>query len=130
MYRPKDAQARNCVAAIPHQVASYRLEIDEFLADNAMTNLFLLALEEVQHQPIEAVEKENWWSFYNLAGMFTTDVLSQHQPTCLAIHSEPNEMWNGVPSESKDGKGIYCTHGSTVFPTWHRAYVMMYEVSR
>ena len=78
MYEPKEAQARNCVAAIPHQVASYRLEIDEFLADNAMTNLFILALEEIQHKPIEAVDKEDWWTFYNLAGMFNVNVLSRN----------------------------------------------------
>ena len=46
-----------------------RMEIDELLADNAMTNLYLLALEAMQ---TELKDKQDWWTFYSLAG---------HKPT-------------------------------------------------
>lgn len=68
--KPEDAQAQNYVAAIPSQPRSSRMEIDEFLADAAMTNIFLIALQEIQMKPIEAQEKEDWWTFYNLASVF------------------------------------------------------------
>lgn len=32
---------------------------------------------------------------------------------------DPNRQWAG-----------YCTHGSTLFPSWHRPYVMLIEVSQ
>jgi len=42
------------------------------------------------------------------------------------IHSLPNEAWNGVVGL---GSGGYCTHGTVLFPTWHRTYLSLYEVS-
>lgn len=48
---------------------------------------------------------------------------------------------HGLPFQTRDGAtgskpfdpngnqwGGYCTHGSVLFPTWHRPYVMLYEV--
>ncbi|KAF9005141.1 hypothetical protein BDQ17DRAFT_1353900 [Cyathus striatus] len=40
------------------------------------------------------------------------------------IHGLPYIPWNG--SVSQDGG--YCVHGSVLFPTWHRPYMMLYEV--
>ena len=46
------------------------------------------------------------------------------------IHGLPFEQWQGsggttaVPGAS----GGYCTHGTVIFPTWHRPYVALYEV--
>lgn len=42
----KDAEAEAYVAAMVPEAAKPRVGIDEFLADNEMTNLFLLALSE------------------------------------------------------------------------------------
>ena len=49
------------------------------------------------------------------------------------IHGLPNIAWDGaVGATSFDPNsgqwGGYCTHGSVLFPTWHRPYVMLYEV--
>ena len=49
------------------------------------------------------------------------------------IHGLPNQPWDNVtgdpPFDPTSGQwGGYCTHGSVVFPTWHRPYVMLYEV--
>ena len=46
-----------------------RMEIDEFVADDAMTNLFLLALEAMQTEDDErSGDNEDWWTFYSLSG--------------------------------------------------------------
>ena len=51
------------------------------------------------------------------------------------IHGLPNIPWDGAvgdtPFDSSSGQwGGYCTHGSVLFPTWHRPYVLLYEVCR
>ena len=46
------------------------------------------------------------------------------------IHGLPNVAWNGVRGISGWAWGGYCTHGSVLFPTWHRPYMMLYEVSK
>lgn len=49
------------------------------------------------------------------------------------IHGLPSVAWDDAvgqtPFDPNSGQwGGYCTHGSVVFPTWHRPYVMLYEV--
>ena len=45
------------------------------------------------------------------------------------IHGLPNVPWDDVTGTlSKFEWGGYCTHESVIFPTWHRPYVMLYEV--
>jgi hypothetical protein len=67
----KEAQEHNEVAQVVPTTARARVEIDEFLGDNDMTNLFLLALEAMQiEDPTKSVAKgdEDWWTFYSLSG--------------------------------------------------------------
>lgn len=48
------------------------------------------------------------------------------------IHGYPFVQWgdsgNPTPPTDPDHFGGYCTHGSVVFPTWHRPYVALFEV--
>jgi len=48
------------------------------------------------------------------------------------IHGLPFIVWDGAtgnkPFDPNSQWGGYCTHGSVLFPTWHRPYVMLYEV--
>ena len=87
------AQKDNIVLPVSIRPAAWRVEIDEFLADTKMTNLFLLALEKMQkdglgmldakdlemkqqaHGPLEDKDKVNWWTFYNLSGRFSVSRL-------------------------------------------------------
>ena len=67
----QSAQAQNYVAAMVPENAKARVEIEEFLDDNDMTNLFLLALSEMQKEdPGKKTEKDSqdWWTFYSLSG--------------------------------------------------------------
>ena len=71
-----EAQNKNVIFPLPRPkdgLKAYRLEIDEFLADNAMTNLFLLALSTMQENSLKVpkTDEMNWWSFYSIAGMIT-----------------------------------------------------------
>lgn len=87
-----------------------RLEIDELLGDNALTNLFLLGLIELQKDSIKdpKTNEPNWWSFYSLGG----------------IHGLPRENWDGYQNDANYG---YCHHGRNTFPTWHRPYMFQFE---
>ena len=47
------------------------------------------------------------------------------------IHGLPYQTWDdarGDPDPEPDQWLGYCTHGSVLFPTWHRPYVLLYEV--
>lgn len=41
----------------------------------------------------------------------------------------PFEPWSGVNPTPGNEKSGYCHHQDILFPTWHRAYVALYEVS-
>jgi hypothetical protein len=52
-----------------------------------------------------------------------------------SIHGQPYVTWNKAPhfvfdtDTKKTQPRGYCRHGSTLFPTWHRAYLALFEVS-
>ena len=56
--------------------------------------------------------QDNIQSFFQVAG----------------IHGLPYIPWDGVTGDPDAQWAGYCTHGSVLFPTWHRPYVMLYEV--
>jgi len=71
----QDAQKDNVVQFLVPSETRVRLEIDEFLADNELTNLLLLALSEIQKEPSKAeLEKrkleEDWWTAYSLSSEY------------------------------------------------------------
>ena len=109
----------------------YRLEIDEFLADNEMTNLFLVALAELQKNSLkfwDPTKEPDWLTYYSVAGLSFRH-LSRAILICLGIHGEPREEWNGYPDGPKAGSRYgYCHHSEDTFPTWHRPYVFLFEV--
>jgi tyrosinase len=49
------------------------------------------------------------------------------------VHGLPYRVWDGAvgsrPWDPSTTWGGYCTHGSVLFPTWHRPYMLLYEVS-
>lgn len=133
----QQAQARNSVATLVPDASRARVEIEELLGDNDVTNLYLLALEEMQKEDVtKSVAKgnEDWWTFYSISGEqtrsgVTTIHINGISDSVAGIHGLPEEKWDGVRNELKpNGNGSYCTHGSIVFPTWHRVYINMFEV--
>jgi hypothetical protein len=94
------------LGVVPQSGLGLRMEIDEMAKVPELFNLYLLALEAVQNASRDVNDHFSW---YEIGG----------------IHGAPYRRgWNGVGN-----RGGYCTHGDPTFPTWHRAYLAMYEVS-
>ena len=53
-----------------------------------------------------------------------SDVLSYYQ--IAGIHGVPFQSWDGV--DGTNTQSGYCTHGSILFPSWHRPYLALFEV--
>ncbi|KAL0467683.1 hypothetical protein QR685DRAFT_366309 [Neurospora intermedia] len=69
-------------------------------------DLYILALSEMQ-----AMNESEELSYFSLAG----------------IHGLPHEVWNGVEQVEGAPDTGYCPHGETIFATWHRPYVALFE---
>ncbi|KAF8990391.1 tyrosinase [Cyathus striatus] len=86
-----------------------RLEINDFVKNDQQFSLYVQALQYMySHDP-----QDYTLSFFQVGG----------------IHGLPYIPWDGsagvrTPNEEWSG---YCTHGSVLFPTWHRPYVMLFE---
>ena len=96
-----------------------RKDIDIWFQEQVQGNsiqltLFVEALAAIQSHPLE-----NQLSYFRLAG----------------IHSAPWTSWDNV--KAPDGPDVvpkdkipgYCVHNDFTFPTWHRVYMLLFEVS-
>jgi tyrosinase len=108
--------------------ATNRLEIHTFVKNDKYFSLYIQALRTLndifwfdkrtnaQQCPSELMyTKESQaalQSFFQVGG----------------IHGLPNIPWDGVTGIPNPRWGGYCTHGSVLFPTWHRPYVSAFEV--
>ena len=54
-----------------------------------------------------------------------------NQNALVGIHGMPKRPWDGVDGKdlSYDEDSGYCAHSTERFPTWHRPYIAMMEVS-
>ncbi|MCO5550206.1 hypothetical protein L7F22_003688 [Adiantum nelumboides] len=99
----------------PHTLQSGGTKMEEGSLERMKMkrDVFLLAFSAVQ-----ALDANDKWSFYQIAG----------------IHGLPHAPYDGVVNGDWDPKnpewwGGYCQHGSPLFPTWHRPYMMLLEQS-
>ncbi|EMD35992.1 hypothetical protein CERSUDRAFT_74776 [Gelatoporia subvermispora B] len=86
-----------------------RLEIREFMKDGKQFSLYIQALQRLME-----LDFANDLSFSSIGG----------------IHGMPYVQWgnSGASTQPPDAAfGGYCTHGSVLFPTWHRPYVALFE---
>ncbi|KAL2158078.1 hypothetical protein VTH06DRAFT_4888 [Thermothelomyces fergusii] len=83
-----------------------RQEVRQLEQDHDLWTLYILGLSMLQ-----STSQGSPVSYYGLAG----------------IHGMPHQPWAGVqPVPGNENTG-YCTHSSPLFPTWHRAYMALYE---
>lgn len=99
------------ITGITSGAPQLRQEINTFVQNDKMFSLYVQALKMMQNDSQKDVT-----SFFQVAG----------------IHGLPYVAWDGAidpngPVDPNDQWAGYCTHGSTLFPTWHRPYVMLYE---
>ena len=68
--KPGEATASSHFISTVPDAAKVRMEIDELVQDNDLTNLFLLALSAMQQEEMERPEghPQDWWSYYSLSG--------------------------------------------------------------
>lgn len=76
-------------------------------------------------------QKADQWNIYLLA-MQAFQAMNQSAPLgwyqVAGIHGVPNIPWDNVQANPKSGGAVgYCTHSSVLFPTWHRAYLALFE---
>ncbi|CAN8098897.1 unnamed protein product [Discula destructiva] len=83
-----------------------RLEIRDLQQDPDRWTLYLLALDMMQYT--DQSDQTSWYSI-------------------LGIHGVPFAAWGGVQPTAGNENSGYCTHETILFPTWHRAYMALYE---
>ncbi|CBX98175.1 hypothetical protein IAQ61_010273 [Plenodomus lingam] len=87
------------------RVSYPRLELRELQKNADQWNLYLLGMERFM-----AKDMNDPLSFYQIAG----------------IHGQPYKTWGGFPTPLKNQAG-FCPHGNTMFVTWHRPYLALFE---
>ncbi|KAH9986652.1 tyrosinase [Russula vinacea] len=90
-------------------VAPNRLEINDLIKNQDLFSLYIQALTALFE-----TSQSNQLSHFGVGG----------------IHGLPYVQWEGSGGTSPvhgSQWGGYCTHGSVLFPTWHRPYVALYE---
>ncbi|TFK38852.1 tyrosinase [Crucibulum laeve] len=88
-----------------------RLEINDFVKQEQQFSLYVQALQYMYSHD----SQDNIQSFFQLGGIHGLPYIPWDGSTG-AKPFDPNQQWGG-----------YCTHGSVLFPTWHRPYMMLYE---
>ncbi|CAD6504360.1 BgTH12-06091 [Blumeria graminis f. sp. triticale] len=90
----------------PNGTVPLRLEIRELMKNSDMWTLYILGLDRMQN-----VDQNELLSWYQIGG----------------IHGSPHTPYDGVPPKPGNENHGYCVHVSQLFPTWHRAYLALYE---
>ncbi|EAS28837.3 tyrosinase [Coccidioides immitis RS] len=80
-----------------------RQNLETFQESGPAFDLYILALLKFQDE-----DQNRMLSYYDVS----------------SIHGYPFEAWDGVEGI---GGGGYCAHASTIFPTWHRPYLALFE---
>ena len=112
--------------------AANRLEINVFVKNDQHFSLYIQALRT--HRP--RLERSFHDYSFDPHGFFPVAMQQRPQNELTSyfqiggIHGLPYIAWDAENPDpvSVDGWRGYCTHGSVLFPTWHRPYVMLYEV--
>ena len=98
-------------------------------ANKYQVSLFMQALTKFKEEPVE-----KRLSYFQIAGMSSQILCILRQLIGTGIHCYPLVGWDGEegvpePPESSDPFPGYCAHNRVTFPTWHRPYMLLYEVS-
>ncbi|KAJ4397126.1 hypothetical protein N0V93_001350 [Gnomoniopsis smithogilvyi] len=83
-----------------------RREIRDLQQDPDRWALYILALDMMQYT--DQSDQSSWFAI-------------------TGIHGVPFEPWGGVQATAGNQNSGYCAHETILFPTWHRAYMALYE---
>ncbi|KAL1654490.1 hypothetical protein SLS61_003094 [Didymella pomorum] len=87
------------------RVSAPRLEIRQLAQNADQWNLYLLGMERFQ-----AKDKNDRLSYYQVVG----------------VHGRPFVTWNNFPTPLVNQAG-FCPHSMTLFGSWHRPYLAIFE---
>jgi tyrosinase len=87
------------------RTASPRLEIRTLARNADQWNLYLLGMERFMGK-----SKNDRLSYYQVSG----------------VHGRPFQSWNNFPTPLLNQQG-FCPHGQSLFGSWHRPYLAIYE---
>ena len=106
-----------------------RVEINTFVKDEKHFSLYIQALRT--SKDIFWFNKQTNAQQCPLELMYTKESQAALQSFFQVggIHGLPYIPWDGVTGIPSPEWGGYCTHGSVLFPTWHRPYVSTFEVN-
>lgn len=100
-----------------------RRDLRDLQSSGAAFDLYIQALVQFQ-----ADDQSDMVSYYEVAGIKIPMVIILQQSNTNAyiegIHGYPYRSWDGVNGQFVTG---YCSHGSPIFPTWHRPYLALFE---
>ena len=112
------------IPLIPGRDIPVRREITDWYQDKNskyQVSLFLQSLTILMEKPIE-----ERLSYFQIAGISSRDMgYVLFLADLKGIHGYPSVGWD---DEDPVTSG-YCAHNSVTFPTWHRPYMLLYEVS-
>ncbi|TFK38415.1 tyrosinase [Crucibulum laeve] len=98
------------ISGITGAGAPNRREINDLVKDERQFSLYIQALQRMYDD-----SQDNTLSYFQVGGIHGLPFIPWDNSTGSQPFN-PNAQWGG-----------YCTHGSTLFPTWHRPYVMLVE---
>lgn len=83
-----------------------RLEIRQLRNNGDQWNLYLLGMERFMNKG-----KDDKLGYYQISG----------------VHGRPFQSWNNFPTPLVNQAG-FCPHAQTLFGSWHRPYLAIFEV--
>jgi tyrosinase len=113
---------------VPHgQDPPLRYECNVWATDpenNIQVSLFIRALQRFYAMPYDQK-----LSYFQIAGTYHAPCSKHIRTLSLlmipGIHDYPENLdWDGV-----EKNGMWCAHELVTFPTWHRPYMALFEVS-
>lgn len=114
------------------QASGIRKEISTWATEkpeeSIQVSLFIRALQKLFDTPYT-----DRLSFFQIAG---TCLFRLSEDACLplaGIHGYPGDArWDNSDKPANTGSDwthyVYCTHNMITFPTWHRPYMLLFEV--
>ncbi|KAK2778714.1 tyrosinase [Colletotrichum kahawae] len=102
-----------------------RREVNAWAAQNPIQlSLFIQAL-----RIFESMDFEDQLSYYRVAGIHgLPSTIWDHAPAPADVTSYYPDLYAKYPKLTGDiTAGYYCPHQTLIFPTWHRAYMLLFE---
>ncbi|KAM5348724.1 hypothetical protein ACJ41O_008547 [Fusarium nematophilum] len=108
---PADAQSQNIfITGVPVSgggAVPARKNINDLQAAGGPAwDLYIRAVRSMYN-----AKETDWKSYFQIAG----------------IHGKPFIQWNGGGARAGNGWPGYCPHGESLFLTWHRPFILLYE---